>query len=42
MQLSEFKKVLQNLPQLSFNLPDGTAIPSHFMLQKLGLLLSIS
>lgn len=36
MQLSEFKKALVSLSQLSFNLPDGSAVPSHFHITEVG------
>lgn len=38
MKLSEVKNNLQNLPSLSFQLPDGTVVPSHFHVTEVGVI----
>ena len=37
MKLSEFKQHLENLSQVDFVLPNGTAVPSHFHITEAGL-----
>lgn len=36
MKLSEFKNKLKDLKQISFELPDGTLVPSHFHVTEVG------
>lgn len=36
MQLSEIKSKLPELSQLTFRLPDGTAVPAHFHITEIG------
>lgn len=36
MKLSEIKKHLSNLETISFQLPDGTLVPSHFHVTEVG------
>lgn len=36
MKLSEFKNNLKRLEQISFELPDGTLVPSHFHVTEVG------
>jgi hypothetical protein len=36
MKLSELKHILENLQEISFRLPDGTQIPSHFHVTEVG------
>lgn len=36
MKLSEFKEKLKGLDRISFQLPDGTAVPSHFHVTEVG------
>jgi hypothetical protein len=38
MKLSEFKSILLELNNISFKLPDGELIPSHFHVTEIGLL----
>ena len=38
MKLSEFKSILLELDNISFKLPDGELIPSHFHVTEIGLL----
>ena len=38
MKLSEFKSILLELGNISFKLPDGELIPSHFHVTEIGLL----
>ncbi|MEO8516188.1 MAG: DUF6428 family protein [Flavobacterium sp.] len=37
MKLSQFKNQLENISKLSFVLPDGKAIPSHFHITEIGM-----
>ena len=37
MKLSEVKVQLQNLDQLTFQLPDGSQVPSHFHVTEVGV-----
>ena len=37
MDLSEFKAVLNNLDKVTFSLPDGTTVPSHFHVTEIGV-----
>lgn len=37
MKLSTFRSQLQNLTELSFQLPDGTPVPAHFHITEAGL-----
>ena len=37
MKLSEFKTLLQTLPEVNFKLTNGQAIPSHFHITEAGL-----
>jgi hypothetical protein len=36
MRISELKQALASLPAISFRLPDGTALPSHFHVTEVG------
>lgn len=36
MKLSEFKKQLSSVPELNFQLPDGTLVPNHFHVTEVG------
>lgn len=38
MKLSEVKKHLEKLPDLNFQLPDGTLVPEHFHVTEVGLI----
>lgn len=37
MVLSEYKKWLESMNEISFQLPDGTSVPSHFHITEVGL-----